>query len=189
MQTVLPRSERSTPHNKTCIKTSAKKKQWWVMVIGDSPLCGMEWPVCRLDPLFREVCCLPGAWIRDVTIRLKSLVQPSDYRPFLLFHMGRNDVTSKSLRPIKKNAKKYRSTGSVFFSPPSNGGRLWKKQATPGYQYLASGLVPLPKLQVFKPWKSLQETRYSGAWWDPPVLMGKRIFECKQEGLIERGLN
>ena len=27
MQAVLPQSERPTPHNKTCVKTSAKKKQ------------------------------------------------------------------------------------------------------------------------------------------------------------------
>lgn len=38
MQAVLPQSKRPTPHNKTCIKTSAKKKQRQVMVIGDSLL-------------------------------------------------------------------------------------------------------------------------------------------------------
>ena len=61
MQAVLPRPERPTPCNKTCIKTSAKKKQQRVVAIGGSLLCGMEAPICRPDPLFREVCCLPGA--------------------------------------------------------------------------------------------------------------------------------
>jgi len=65
--------------------------------------------------------------------------------------MSTNDVATESLRSIKfqstgKNAKLLRSTGSVFLSPPSYGERLWKKQVTPGYQYLASKLVPLPKL-------------------------------------------
>ena len=67
MQALSPRSDQPTPRNKTCIKTSAKKKQWQVMVIGDSLLSRTEAPICRLDPLFREVCCLPGARIRDVT--------------------------------------------------------------------------------------------------------------------------
>ena len=72
------------------------------MVIGDSLPCRMEAPICRPDPLFREVCCLPGDRIRDVTTGLKSLVQPSDYYPFLLFHVGTNDVATKSLRSIKR---------------------------------------------------------------------------------------
>lgn len=60
VQAVLSRSERPSPRNKACIKTSAKKKQHRVMVI-DSLLCGAEAPVCRPDPLSREACCLPGA--------------------------------------------------------------------------------------------------------------------------------
>jgi len=67
------REKLPTLHNKTCIKTSTKKKQG-VMVTGDSLLCWMEVFVCRLNPLFREVCCLPGAQIRDITTRLKSLL-------------------------------------------------------------------------------------------------------------------
>jgi len=34
----------------------------------------MEAPICRPDTLSGEVCCLPGAHIRDVTKRLPSLV-------------------------------------------------------------------------------------------------------------------
>ncbi|XP_074991813.1 uncharacterized protein LOC142074828 isoform X2 [Calonectris borealis] len=111
VQAVLPRSERPTPRNKTCIKTSAEKEQRRVMVIGDSLLCRTEAPICRPDPLFREVCCLPGAQIRDVTTRLESLVQPSDYYPFLLFHVGTNDVATKSLRSIKRD---FRALGRML---------------------------------------------------------------------------
>ncbi|KAK4822152.1 hypothetical protein QYF61_010413 [Mycteria americana] len=35
-----------------------------VIVIGDSLLKGTEGPVCRPDPLLREVCCLPGAHVK-----------------------------------------------------------------------------------------------------------------------------
>lgn len=75
VQALLPRSDQLTPLNKTCIKTSAKKKKQQVMVIGDSILCKMEAPICRPDPLFRVVWCLPVALISDVTRQL------SDYYP------------------------------------------------------------------------------------------------------------
>jgi len=102
MQRVLLRSERPTSHNKTCIKTRAKKKQQQVTVMSDSLLCQTEGHVCGLDPIFQEVSCLPEAQIRDVTTRLKVLVQHSDYYPFLFFHVGTNDVTIKSLRSNKR---------------------------------------------------------------------------------------
>lgn len=136
VQAVLPRSERPTPLNKTCIKISTKKKQ-------KHPFS--DWA------LFREVCCLPSAQIRDETTRLKSLVQPSDHCLFLLFHMGTNGITTKTLILIKrfqspeKNANKFRSTDSIFLSPPGSRERLWKKQASPEYEYLAPGLVSPPK--------------------------------------------
>ncbi|XP_053909149.1 Golgi phosphoprotein 3-like [Cuculus canorus] len=44
----------------------------------------MEAPICRPDPLSREVCCPPGARIRGVTKRPPSLVQPIDYCLLLL---------------------------------------------------------------------------------------------------------
>ena len=104
-QAVLPRSERPAPHNKTCTKTSAEKKQRQVTVIGDSLLCGKEAPICRPHLLFREVCCFTGAQMRDITTRLNSLVQPSDYYSFLLFHKGTNDVATESLRSIKRDIR------------------------------------------------------------------------------------
>jgi len=97
----------------------------------------MEAPICRLDALFREVSCLAGGQIRDVATSLNSIVEPSDYYPFLLFHVGTNGVTTKSLRSTKKglqspekNTKKFWSTGSNFLNHPGNGGRLRMKQAS-----------------------------------------------------------
>lgn len=40
---------------------------------------GTEGPIYRLDPLLREVCCIPEAHVKDVKRKLPTLVQPSDY--------------------------------------------------------------------------------------------------------------
>lgn len=71
------------------------------MVFGDSLLCGKEALLCRLDLLFRKVCCLPGAQIRNSVTRLKSLVQPSDYYQILLFYVDANDVATKSCPAVR----------------------------------------------------------------------------------------
>lgn len=176
MQVVSPKSGQPISCKNTCIKTSIEKKQWQVMVIGDSLLRGTEAPICRPYHLFREVSCLPGAWNQGW---LTSLVQPLDYYLLLLFHVGTNDIATKSLRSIEifkdpgKNAKKFRSTGSIFLNPPSNGEKLQKKPMSWRHQYLSPGLVPLPELWGLWPWKSLLNTWYAGSWWDPPVPMGE----------------
>ena len=71
----LPRVSQSAP----CIMTAPVKKKRRVIVIGDSLLRGTEGLICRPDPSHREVCCLPGAWVRDVARKLPGLVLPSDY--------------------------------------------------------------------------------------------------------------
>lgn len=72
---VSPKSSQTT----LSIKTASAKKKRWVIVIGDSLLKGTEGMICRPNPLHREVCCYPGAWVKDVRKELPSLVQPSDY--------------------------------------------------------------------------------------------------------------
>ena len=96
---VLPRLSWPTP----CIKTASIKKKRWVIVIGDSLLRGTEGPICRPDPLLREVCCLPGAQVKDVTRKLPTVVQPSDYYLFLLFHVGSDELAIRSTREIKRD--------------------------------------------------------------------------------------
>jgi len=71
----LPRMCRSAP----CIMTTPVNKKRRVIAIGNSLLKGTEGPVCRPDPSHREVCCLPGAWVRGVARKLPGLVLPSDY--------------------------------------------------------------------------------------------------------------
>lgn len=59
---VSPKSNQAT----RCIKTSPVKSKRQVIFIDDSLLKGAEGPICRPDPLHREVCCLPGARVKDV---------------------------------------------------------------------------------------------------------------------------
>ena len=71
---------------------------------------GAEAPICRPDPVSREVCCLPGSRIRDVAERLPGLVSPTDYYPLIVVHVGASDMASSSLKNIKKD---YRALGEV----------------------------------------------------------------------------
>ena len=72
--------KQSTP----CLKTASTQKDRRVVVIGNSLLRGMEGSTCRSDPTCREVCCLPGARVRDVSRKLPGLIRPSDYYPLLI---------------------------------------------------------------------------------------------------------
>ena len=68
-------------------------------------LKGAEGPICRPDLLHREICCLPGAQIKDVRKKLPSLVRPSDYYPLLLFQEGRDDIGRTALKTMKKDLR------------------------------------------------------------------------------------
>lgn len=66
--------QKRTPHITT---SSTRKKR--VVVVGDSTLRGAEGPTCEPDQTHREVCCLPGARVKDVTRKLTCPV--SHYGP------------------------------------------------------------------------------------------------------------
>uniref|UniRef100_A0A670JHM6 SGNH hydrolase-type esterase domain-containing protein n=1 Tax=Podarcis muralis TaxID=64176 RepID=A0A670JHM6_PODMU len=83
-------------------RTPTKPKRRCVVVIGDSLLRGTEAVICGPDKMSREVCCLPGAKIQDVTERLQGIIKPTDKYPFLLVHVGTNDTASNSLQKIKR---------------------------------------------------------------------------------------
>ena len=103
-----------TPH----LKTVSTKKDRRMVVIGNSLLRGTEGPVCWPNPACREVCCLPGAWVRDSSRKLFSLICPSDYYPLLIVQVGRNEVSERSLTIIKKDFKGLgRCTVCIFLYP------------------------------------------------------------------------
>ncbi|XP_053857559.1 uncharacterized protein LOC128820755 [Vidua macroura] len=92
------------------ITTSDIKKERRVIVVGDSLLRGTEGPICRPDPPHREVCCLPGARVRDITETLPGLIQPSDYYPLLILQAGSDEIEKRSVRAIKRD---FRALGQV----------------------------------------------------------------------------
>ena len=117
-------SERPSCHGPS-ITTVSKKKSRWVIVVGDSLLRGAEGPICPPDPLHREVCCLPGARVRDVLDKLPDLVNSSDYYPLLVFQVGSDEVGRRSPKSIKRDFRalgqrlKGSGTQVMFSSIPS----------------------------------------------------------------------
>ena len=115
---VSPRPERPTPR---IVTTSTRKKRRFI-VVGDSLLRGTEGAICRADPPLGEDCCLPGSRVKDITRKLPSLVQPSDYYPLLLFHVGGDEATMHSAKVIKRDFRVsgqfLRESGAqvIFFS-------------------------------------------------------------------------
>jgi len=95
----LPRTSQTAPR----ITTASAKKKMRVIVIGDSLLRETEGPICRPDPSHREVCCLPGARVRDVAKKLPGLVRPSDYYPLLVMQVGGDEITERSPKAIKRD--------------------------------------------------------------------------------------
>ncbi|RMC00755.1 hypothetical protein DUI87_22438 [Hirundo rustica rustica] len=92
------------------ISTSNIKKKRRVIVVGDSLLRGTEGPVCRPDPSYREVCCLPRVWVQNITERLPGLIQPSDYYPLLILQASSDEIEKRSVQAIKRD---FRALGQV----------------------------------------------------------------------------
>ena len=99
----LPRREPRLRQSPPCLETASVRKGRRGIVVGDSLLWGTEGSICRPDPTCREVCCLPGAWVRDTSKNLSGLICPSDYYPLLIVQASNSKVTERSLRIIKKD--------------------------------------------------------------------------------------
>ena len=98
----MSKVRRSAPR----LKTASSKKERRVIVVGDSLLRGTEGPICWPDPTRREVCCLPGARVRDISRKLPGLIDPSDYYPLLIVQSSSDEVADRSLRAIKNEDRK-----------------------------------------------------------------------------------
>jgi len=83
--------------------TAPVNKKMRITVVGDSLLRGTEGSICRPDPSHREICCLPGAQVRDVVKKLPGLVQPSGYYPLLVMQVGRDEIAERSPKAIKRD--------------------------------------------------------------------------------------
>ena len=166
-------------------------------VIGDSLLKGTEGTICRRDPLLREACCLPGAWVKDVKRKLPTLVRPSDYYPLLIFQVGSNEVATRKPRAVKRD---FRALGQLVKGS--------------GAQVVFSSILPVAGNDEGRNRKSQQINTWLRDWcqqknfgffghglvYMTPGLLatdrvhlsqrGKRIFAQELAGLIiERALN
>ncbi|XP_060129222.1 uncharacterized protein LOC132591937 [Zootoca vivipara] len=176
------------------IPTKPMKRR--VVVIGDSLLRGTEAVICGPDKMSREVCCLPGAKIKDVTERLQGIIKPTDKYPFLLVHVGTNDTASHSLQKIKNDyealgRKLKQLDAQIVISSvlpverhgPGREGKIgevnnwlrkWCKQERFGFldhglQFLEDGLLASDGLHLTK--------------------VGRNVFATKLKNLIRRALN
>ena len=97
----VPRLSRAAPR----ILTASEKRR--VIVVGDSLPRGTEGPICRPDPSHREVCCLPGAWVKDITRELPGLVWTSDYYPLLAVQVGSDEIAERNPKAIKRDLRAW----------------------------------------------------------------------------------
>ncbi|GAB0208697.1 hypothetical protein GRJ2_003335400 [Grus japonensis] len=189
---VAPRPKGPMPR----VVTTPTKKKRRVIVVGDSLLKGTEGPICRADPPLREVCCLPGARVKDIARKLPSLVQPSDYYPLLLLHVGGDEAETRSTKAIKRDfrllGQSLKDSGaqvilsSLLPVEGSNGGRNRRTQSINAW---LRGCCQHHNFGFFD----------NGTAYTAPGLMtsdgihlsqrGKRIFAQELAGLIDRALN
>jgi len=73
--------------------------------MGHSLLRGTIGPICQPDLFHREVCCLPGAPVRDVARKLPGLVRPSDYYLLSVTQVGSDEVAERSPESIKTDLR------------------------------------------------------------------------------------
>lgn len=103
-----------------CIRTHPTRKIHKVLVIVECLLRGTEAPIGHPDNFSREIFFLPAAHFH-VTERLMSLLNPTDYHPLLLVHVGSNDYAMRQLRTIKRD---YMLHGAVLKGSWSTGSVL-----------------------------------------------------------------
>ena len=126
----LPRRKPKARHSPPRLETASVRRERKVVVVGDALLRGMEGPICRPDLSHWEVCCLPGARIRDITRKLPKLVRSSDYFPLLTVQVGSDEIAQRSLQTVKNIQRAGAQV--IFCSIPSGAVKdmeqAWKAQ-------------------------------------------------------------
>ena len=93
----LPKREPKARWSALHLQTASVRKERKVVVVGDSLLRGTEGPICRPYLSHWELCCLPGARVRDITRKLPKLVRSTGYFPLLIVQLGSDEIAQRSL--------------------------------------------------------------------------------------------
>lgn len=101
---VSSQTEKLTP----CITTTSTRKGKRVIIVGVSLTRRTEGPIYWVDPLQREVRCLPGSWVKDNTRKIPNLAWSSDYYPLIIFHVGGTEAAICNPRVIKRDFRALR---------------------------------------------------------------------------------
>lgn len=89
-----------------------------------------------VDTTHREVCCLPGAQVRDNSRKLHSLIRSSDYFSLLIVQASSDELAERSLGTIKKDFRGLEQLADamgvrVIFSPLQWQGQILKGAGKP----------------------------------------------------------
>lgn len=196
METGAPMRLPQVKRSPRSLKTASTRKDRRVIVVGDSLLQGTEGPICRPDPTRREVCCLPGARVRDISKKISRLIHPSDYYPLLIIQAGSEEVGKQSLRSIKKD---FRGMGRIL----EGAGVQVIFSSMPVVSGKDTGRIQKTHLlnRWLKSWCRHKNFGYfdHGAIYTAPGMMaadasslslrGKRVLAEELAGLIDRSLN
>ncbi|KAK4815696.1 hypothetical protein QYF61_006679 [Mycteria americana] len=171
---VSPRADERTSR----INTTSTRKRRRVIVVGDSLLRGTEGPICRTDPPLREVCCLHGARVKDVTRILPSLGKENlcsgtcgaHRQSFKLDSKGEGDNIRLARGKLRDDVPRLEGAGASTGTRPEsprcagctgaqpksvlNGVELGDTEAIG-----AKGEMPVKRLKAHKGCSSMKETR------------------------------
>lgn len=83
------------------------KEKRCVVAVGDCLPKGMQGLMCRLDPLLREACCLPGAQVKDMKRKPPTL-------DMALRFLAITDLSGRQCRSCTKKPKGNRETSGSW---------------------------------------------------------------------------
>ncbi|CAJ0950869.1 unnamed protein product [Ranitomeya imitator] len=186
----IPASKKEKGTQQQVTAKSTAKKQRRVVVVGDSLLRGTEAAICRPDITAREVCCLPGAMIKDVTDRIPKLFSSKDVHPFLLIHVGTNDTARKDLPTICKDfeelGKKVKELDAQTGMAPGDGtGSLMQLAKT--MVQTTRIRIPGPRCELLVRWTPRQRRTTPQQTWETHIRQKTRYTHQEGVKLEEEG--
>lgn len=124
-----------------CITTSATKKRWWVIVVGDSLLRGRGTHLPNYSSLERSLLLTRGSHQgspRDCQVSYSLMT----YRCCCFMWAPRSSLSSsEGLKSSGSSTKVLRITGGSFISPPAQREGDWKGHWNLANQEVVAGLV------------------------------------------------